>query len=67
MKIVKLTDGNGRVVYKVKPSGFWSIFNISGGYYWSDGEIGVNGQDFTLEEAEKFINSCNIKIEVVKK
>ncbi|MCK9416481.1 hypothetical protein M0Q97_07475 [Candidatus Dojkabacteria bacterium] len=65
MKIVKLTNGNGDVVYKVKPSGFWSIFNIFGGCYWSDGTIGSIGQDFTLEEVKKFINSFKIKSEIL--
>jgi hypothetical protein len=65
MKIVKLTNGNGDTVYKVKPSGIASIFNMFGGYYWSDGEIGSNGSDFTLDEAKKFINSYKVKEEVV--
>ena len=66
MKIVKLTNGNGDIVYKVKPTGFWSIFNIFGGYYWSDGEIGQNGQDFTLDEAKRFIKSFDVVSEEIK-
>jgi hypothetical protein len=62
MKIVKLTDGNGDVVYKVKPSGFWSIFNA---YYWSDGELGLNGQNFTLDEARRFIKSFDVVSEEI--
>lgn len=30
-----------------------------------DGEIGANGQDFTLDDAKKFINSFKVKSEVI--
>jgi len=66
MKIVKLTDGNGDVVYKVKRTGFMGLFNIFGGYYWADGEVGSIGQDFTLKGAKKFIKSFEIKSEIVQ-
>ena len=65
MKIVKLTDANGDTTYKVRPSGFWSIFNLFGGYYWTDGELGSEGQDFTLDGAKRFINKFKIKKEII--
>jgi len=62
MKIIKLTDGNEKVIYKIKPT-FFGIKLF--GYYWSNGEIGACGEDFTLEGVRKFVKSLEIKRENV--
>jgi len=65
IKIVKITDGNGDSVYKLKKYlfGIIPIF----GYLWADGELGMSGQSFrTYEEAEKTRNSFYYKEEVIQ-
>jgi hypothetical protein len=72
MEIVKITDGNGDVVYKVRPTKeknggvLDKIFGSNnGGYYWSNGELGGCGGNFTKKGAKRFIKSLNIQLETV--
>lgn len=64
MKIVKFTNGNGEVTYKVKTSAFFNIFNIF--YYYKNGELGVGDEFSSFEDAQHFLNSFKIKKETIK-